>query len=127
MGLWNLGSCATEILTFVEGVPSSLSGAPLERLADRARLDMERYTGDTIGSVDVAEKYQPAWFDLSISELLCFMQLTGADAAEIKLGDFVVKKGAGGNLNTASKCFKDSGYKKLKNLGFSILYGKANV
>ena len=37
MGLYNLGSIAEEVLILVPDTPSTISGAPLERIADRQR------------------------------------------------------------------------------------------
>ncbi len=126
MVLWNLGSAATEILSLVPDVPTSISGTTLEGMVDRKRLYMESYTGQNIGSVAIDEKFQPALINLTTSDLMGFMNLQGADASEVKLGDFTVKKGGDSNLITSQKGFHDQGMAQLRQLGRTVRFKKAN-
>lgn len=83
---------------------------------------MEQFTGLSIGSIDISEKFQPALINLSISETVSLMNLQGADVNSIRLGDLTVSKGAGGNLNVVSEEFKSNAMKQLKELGRKIRY-----
>jgi hypothetical protein len=122
MVLWNLGSCADQLIGIVDNVPDSISGANLLALIDRQRLFMEQYTGLTVGSVDIAEKFQPALMNLSIGETVGLMNLQGGDFNSIRLGELTVGKGAGGNLNVVSDDFKARGMTQLKEIGRKLKY-----
>ena len=120
----NLGSVATDILARVDTVPAGISGTQLLKIVDEERLFMEEYTGDTIGSVDIAEKYQPALIRLATASLLEYMELVGADVNEIRLGDFMTKKGAQSNVDSASAKMRRDGMDKLAKLGRNIAFTK---
>ena len=126
MGLWNLGSVATEVQTIVDSVPSSLSGTPIERMADRNAFYITQYTGQTVGSTSIATQFQPALLSLTIADVLEFMTLQGGDAVEYQLDEFKIKKGQGSNLMSSSEAFEKQGFKQLENLGRKALYYKAN-
>lgn len=117
MVLFSVGSVAGIVQSRIENIPTSLSGTQLIAMADEERLYAERYTGQTIGSVDIAEKYQPALIALTSANLLDNMQLTGVDAKGVKLGDFSTEQGQGSNVSSAAKAFKERGEKKLRELG----------
>jgi hypothetical protein len=118
----SLGSIATRIQNRVDDIPTSISGAELIQIVDEQRLFMEEYGGFTIGSVAIAEKYQPALVDLSTAELLANMQLQGGDYNSASLGPLSIKKGEGSNVLTASQSFHKSGMLKLKRLGSVIRF-----
>lgn len=124
MGNWNLGSAMTEIVTIVPDVPSNVSGTNMLALIDRVRFRMERYTGDSIGSVSIAEKYQPALVDLSVAEVIGIMQLTGADK-NISIGDFSIGT-AGTNLSETREHFYSRGMQELRELGKKMPFSKSN-
>ena len=120
MALANLGSIATTVQAIVENIPTAISGAQLIGMVDRERLFAESFTGDSIGSVNIAAKYQGALVDLTASQVLYYMQLIGADVSSVRLGDLSISKGAGGNLQIASTALKEEGLRKLKELGASM-------
>ena len=91
MGLWSLGSVSTEVLTLVDSVPSSLSGLPIEKIAERKVSYIENYTGDTIGSTGIALKYQNPILSFTVADVLDLMGLTGGDFSSISLSDFSIK------------------------------------
>lgn len=117
----NLGSIATNILARVPDVPATVSGA-LVAILDEERLYMEQYTGQTVGSVGIAEKYQPALTSLGIARALDLMQLEGIDATSVTLGDFTVQKGAGDSANTASDRYRKDAMEKMRALGVNIRF-----
>ncbi len=121
----NLGSIGVEVHALVPNVPSSLSGARLLAIAHRKREFVQNWTGETIGSQSIEEKHQDIIINLTASETASSMMLTGVDASSIKLGDFSIKKGAGGNLDLASKRFEERAMKQLNSLGRKINFYKA--
>lgn len=125
MGLWSLGSVTDELHNIVENIPVAISGATLVAMADRERFFMEQFTGQTIGSVSIAEKYQPALLDLTAGALLTYMQTIGADVSSISLGDFSESKGAGGNLQTSGQAARDRGMMALRELGRDVKYARS--
>jgi hypothetical protein len=118
MAVWNLGSAAAQINGLVENIPTSISGAVLLQLIDMQRVYIEQYTGLTVGSTAIEERFQLPLVNLSIAELLHAMQTQGVDGNSISLGDFSQSKGQGGNLSDASNTFRERGIEQLKNLGF---------
>lgn len=118
MGSWSLGSVSTALINLIPNVPTSISGAQLLDLVDRRRLQMETWTGATIGSVGIAETYQPALVSLSAADLLRFMHLQGGDTSidNIRIGNAMLE---------SAKMFEEKGMKELKALGHKILYYKA--
>lgn len=122
--LANLGSIATKIQNRIDDIPVGISGTELIAIVDEERLFMEEYTGLSIGSVDIAEKFQPALLDLASSNLLTFMETAGADSKSYSIGDFKQDKGQGSNTSVASAKFKENGMLKLKRLGSVIRFQK---
>lgn len=126
MAIYNLGSVADRVLGQIQGVPITISGLELYNIIDNQRLYVEERTGYSIGSVAIAEKFQPVLIALSSSAVVKRMMLEGADASNIRLGDFSISKGAGGNLESTSKILDEEATKMLQQLGVKIRYYKAN-
>mgnify|MGYP001592819882 CR=1 FL=1 len=126
MSTWNLGSVATQLHSLIEGIPTAISGAILLDIVDRARLYMESYTGQAIGSVGIAERFQPALIDLSAANLLATMELIGADVSSVSLGEFSESKGTQSNLSVARQFFEQRATEELNSLGRQLRWSKAN-
>ena len=124
MAIANLGSIATKIQSRVDGIPSAISGAQLIDIVDQQRIYMESYTGLSIGSVAIAEKFQPAMTDLAIADLLENMQTYGADANSVTLGDFSITKNGESNIGAAAGTFREMGMRKLKNIGRKLNFSR---
>lgn len=125
MATWNLGSIAATVQSIVPDIPTAISGAELIAISDRQRLFAESFTGQSIGSVSIAEKYQPALVSLTIAATAQLMMFQGADVSNIRLGEFSVSQGAGGNLATTSEYFQKDGMQKLQELGRGLSFYKA--
>lgn len=119
---WSLGSVAAEMNNLVENIPVAISGATLLALIDRTRLFMESFTGETIGSTGIAEKYQPALVDLSVANLLEHMEIVGADVSSVSLGELSIGKGKGGNLSSAKESIRERGMKILETYGTEVRF-----
>lgn len=120
LGTWNLGSVAATVLDLVENVPSNISGTRLLEMADRQRAYIEERTGLTVGSVDIALKYQDALVNLTASRVLSTMITLGADVQNVSIGDFSINKGKGGNLDTVKEGFDKMAEQNIKELGVKI-------
>lgn len=124
MVLWNLGSAQDVLTSEVESIPASLSGTPLNRMIDGVRLYMENYTGQSIGSTAIAEKYQPALIDLTKAQLYLRISEEGSDANSISIGPFSKTMGQGSNVDTNATQFKAIGMDELKILGKTRGYAR---
>jgi len=125
MGLWSLGSVADTVLTIVDSVPNGISGN-LISIADRQRQVIEQYTGLTVGSVNIALKFQPALINLAIADILGLMQMTGADVNRIQLGDLNIYKGTESSLTEGMKYFKIKGQEEMQIIGRKSHYFRSN-
>ena len=118
MGTWSLGSCADAVQNLVPNIPTALSGTRLVDVAERVRLRIEDWTGETVGSAAIIEKYQPALFNLTIAEVLPLLHIQGGD---FSIGDMR----SGRSALDAAQYYKEQGEKELKRLGMKTIYYKA--
>jgi len=112
------------ILNMVENVPATISGATLWNIVDNERFNAANQTGVLI-STNIPEIYQPAIISLSASAVVGLMELQGADANSIKLGDFTINKGGQSNTSITSQSLREDGLTKLNNLGISFEHYKS--
>ena|SRR3990167_9286630 len=117
----NLGSIADRIVLRIPDIPSSVSGA-LVSIIDDERLFMEEFTGNGIGSVGIAEKYQPALLSLSCAAVIRSMQLEGTDATSFTLGDLSVERSSNSQLSKTGDFYYEDGMRKLKRLGTTLRF-----
>src|SRR3990167_5757042 len=120
----NLGSISTEVQKLVPDVPSALSGTNMDSVAYQQLIFIQNWTGATIGSNSIDEKYQPAMIFLTASASLKHMDLVGADVQDVRIGDFSLSKGNNSNTSTQSKGFYDMGMENLRQLGRQARYVK---
>lgn len=125
MSNWSLGSVRNEVHTLIPSIPVSISGAPIDRIADRARLFMEEQTGLSIGSVGIAEKYQPALLHLTCADVLEMMDLVGVDATDVRLGEFSISKGSSSNISVVKENFRKQGMQELGAIGLKVSFYQA--
>ena len=121
----NLGSVAEQIYNRTDNIPTTISGAGLLNIIDNQRLFMEEYTGDSIGSTSIAERFQPALIDLSMGDMFASMDTFGVDAAGYKIGDFSKNKGNDSSSVVAANKFSILGKRKLEELGHKTRFGQA--
>lgn len=125
MSIYNLGSIGSVVLILVPETPSTISGTPLQGIADRERLFAEDFTGQSIGSVGIVEKFQPALIDLTQSQVYGILEAESAADESLKLGDFS-KKSATASKDSQSTIYHDRGLQKLNHLGRKVKFFKAN-
>ena len=117
----SLGSIAVKIQARVADIPTNISGAVVDIL-DEQRLFMEEYIGVSIGSVGIAEKYQPALTNLGIAAILDLMQLEGADTSSFTIGAYSEQRSGDSGLSKAGDGYKELGMEQLKALGRVIRF-----
>ena len=125
MGAWNLTSGANQILLLVPDVPDNVSGIMTD-IVDRARENIQTYTGETISADSIDIKYQRALLCIAQVEVFQSMQLVGGDNTSVKLGDFSVKKGSDSNIANAITVAQNCAQHELNKLGFGTRFYKAN-
>lgn len=121
MALANLGSIATRVLNRFDDISVGISGELID-IVDEQRLFVEEWTGLNVGSVNIAEKFQPVLICLTAATALDYQQVEGGDSRSLTLGDFKVEKGKEGNLSTASDALRQQGMNKLKALGKTMRF-----
>lgn len=126
MSTFSLGSIVTEVHKLIPGVPSTISGTNMESAVFQQLLVIQSYTGDTIGSNSIAEKYQPAMTFLTAAAVLGNMELQGIDGTSVSLGELSVTKGGQSNTTNARKSYYDMGMQQLRLLGREVRFTKAN-
>lgn len=119
--VFSLGSVADRVYNRVENISTSISGQ-LVNIAFEQQLYAESYTGQTIGSVNIDDKYLPALVGLTTAQVLDAMQTAGANASSISVGDFTIQKGKGGNLSSAADGIREDALRKLRMLGKTFIH-----
>ena len=107
----------SSILNRISNVPSSVSGIMLQ-LIDDQKVFIEQYTGLSVGSPTVTEKFIPPIMDLTCAQVLSMAYTEGL--AGLSLGDFSTSDQS--NINQASQNFKNMGMEKLQVLGKKVRY-----
>jgi len=123
MALANLGSISTRIYNQLGSVPATISGAEMNAIVYDKVLFMESVTGQSIGSIAIAEKYQPALINLSMAGILKAVDSQNGNVSSYTLDAFSVSKSLGGDNITNS--FENEGMRQLKALGRQFKVYKA--
>lgn len=89
MVLWNLGSVTDAVYARVDSIPTSISGAQLINIADQMRVKMENFTGLTVGSVGISERFQGVLTSLTAAKTQQLIDIQGADKG-FRLGDLTI-------------------------------------
>ena len=119
MATWNLGSASDMVYSMIANVPSSVSGAVLLNIIDQERIFMENYTGQSIGSTAIAERYQPALVDLSCADLSNTISMNGGVINSTTIGELSVSKNVS-SAESMTSGYRESGMMKLKALMKSV-------
>ena len=102
----------------IDGIPTGVSGL-MTTLANFAVYQIENYTGTDISVSSVAETYQPAAINLTVSQVLGQMEAQGLGTKAVKIGELSITKGM---QEGTSKSFSDLAFKQLNDLGHKIAY-----
>ena len=115
MPLNTIGSIATHIVENITGVPAGVSGNMVE-IVDASRIHVQNFTGQTIGSNSIAEKFQPAILDFSKADVV---DLTNAQVGgeKLKLADLSIEES--GEAMSAEQ-YRKLAEMKLRSIGRRI-------
>lgn len=114
---WNTGSFINQVHVEIPDVPARISGTNMINTIDMARIKVQKYVGVTLSLDSIAEPYQPPILHFTCANVLASMELEGSDATEVRIGEFVTKKGQGSSTSTAAKEYKSLAEQELKDLG----------
>ncbi len=123
MALANLGSISTRILNQIGSVPLGISGAELNAIVYDKVLFVEEYTGQSIGSTAIPDKYQPAILNLSMAATINAVDSRNGNISSYSLDSFSISRNSGSN--SLSNSYKEEGERELKRLGRKFKVYKA--
>lgn len=116
MSIWNLGSISEQVQEVVD-IPMFMKGERLLNMIDKRRIFVQNNLGVSIGSNAIADKYQDAIYYFTMSKVLGTVDSTDTqDTSEVKLGDFVIKKGKDNNLALNEEGWHKMGMQELSDL-----------
>jgi len=126
MADWSTGSVATYCFDRIDDIPSSISGTPMERIAETIINDLENYTGETIGTTAIPNKYHNILVNLTCAYTLGRMAGIGVDF-NFSLGEFSVNPAAGTGRTEFQhiQFFTQQANASLRTVGKNLLFGKA--
>ena len=104
------------VYNLISGIPTGISGT-LPFLVDQSVYQIRNYTGDTINVSSIAEKYQPATINLTISQVLGQMEAQGIGTKSVKIDTLSLTKGI---QEGTSKSFSALAMSELNDLGKSV-------
>ena len=114
----SIGSISQFLFDSFPGLPSATSGLILLQIADMARQHVENYTGVTIGSNSIADRFQSAILDFAKSDVILFINAQPG-GEEIKLADLSISE-IGEALSAEQ--YRMLAESKLKMLGRNIQF-----
>lgn len=115
MALDTIGSIATHIAESFPSLSTGVSGNLVE-IVNISRLNVQNFTGATIGSNSIAEAYQPAVVNFAKADAI-EMDDASAGGENVKLGDLSVSEGAG---KSSPEMFRQLAENSLKYVGRSV-------
>ena len=109
------------VYSMIDGISTGVSGILLNIVNNQIYF-AEQLTGDTIGTVAVAEKYQPGIIELSAANVMELTEAQGMGTKSVSIGELSITKGM---QEGTSKSLRDSGMNKLKAVGERMSYYQA--
>jgi len=88
----NVGSIAAYAYNRIDGVPSTISGTPMQQYAEQAVYQLENYTSNSIGTTAIDTKYAPFLIEMTTAMTLSRMHGIGVDF-NWSLGEFSITRG----------------------------------
>lgn len=100
------GSIIEAVFSLVDGIPTSVSGTPMNVFVNMALADLQNNTGVTIGTTSIDDKYQSFLINQTAGYTLMRMAGIGDDSSQWSLGELSVSKSSDNPLVTqANKMF----------------------
>lgn len=104
------------VYNLIDNIPIGISGV-LPFLVNQAVYTAENYTGVDIPVDSIADTYQPAVMNLTISQILGQMEAQGIGTKDVKIGELSISKGM---QQGTSKSYSMLAFKQLNDLGHQI-------
>ena len=122
MAIANLGSIADRVYNLVDNIPTNISGTELINLVYDQVIFAQQFTGLSIGSTAISERFQPALVSLTAGAVQRAKELQGTGKS-FTLGDFSAQQSAAaaGQLNG----WEVDGREKLRQIGRQFKVYKA--
>ena len=114
---------AMQIYGLVDNVPVAASGNNMLALIDRARVDVENFTGLTVGSPNIPDRFKPAVMNWTLSHVYGVKAGTGDDR-DIKIGDFEVSQRSKNMSSLQSDTYAQFAKDSCANIGRASRYGR---
>ena len=118
--LKSIGSVANFLMNCFPDIPVGVSGNLLA-ISDMARQHVENYTGVTIGSADIPDKYQPPIIDFAKADVIDLYNAQ-AGGENISLADLSISE-AGDAMS--SQAYRTLAEMKLRTLGKNYQFTKS--
>ena len=125
MASYNLGSVAESAYYLLNDVPSTISGTVMQSFADINRMQLQNWTGATIGTTGIGENYFSILVKMTASMTLLRMSGQGADYS-FNVGEFSVTKGNDNPNVQQANFYWDAAMQELKLLGKKMSVYKSN-
>ena len=118
--LSTIGSIAFHLFEIFPGLPAGISGN-LVIIADMARAHVENYTGVSIGSNSIGNRYMPAIVDFAKADVIDLINAQ-AGGEQISLSDLSISDT--GEAMSAD-AYRTLGEMKLRTLGRNIMFAQS--
>jgi hypothetical protein len=120
------GSLAVEIQARLQDVPTTLNTGSITNILNFEKIYLQNFTGETIDSAGVPEKYQNMLIHLGCAQILANKVGIGVDF-DVQLGEFSISKGGAQNLDVNQLNFHlqmaNMDLKNLTHKGLIKVYG----
>jgi len=119
--VWSAGSVVDYVTRIVgAAVPTSISGTNMNDIVYQQIYTVEQYTGESISTSSIPNKYQPPICNLTQAQVLRAIDAQEGGADDVSLGELRVSQaGAGGNASLAQSLI-DTAMRQLKELGRNV-------
>lgn len=124
MASYNTGSIAEYAYYLVDSVPATISGAVMQSFADLNRMQLQNFTGQTIGTSGIGETYFSILVKMTASMTLLRMSGQGADYS-YTIGEFSTNKSSDNPNVQQANFYWDAAMKETMLLGKKMGYYKA--
>lgn len=119
--VFNAGSVRDYVYSGIIPFPNSVSGV-LNTIVNNSIFFVENYTGDTLGTVNIADRYYPSISNFAFSNVLKLMAVQDNGVSSVSVGEMSVSNT---NLKEMAKHYEEQGMFNLKSLSKGIKFFKA--
>ena len=121
MPVINSGSISLNIFNSISPLSNNLSGL-ISTIVDQNVFFVEQFTGDTIGTSSIAERYQLPITNLATANIIKLMAVQDGGVKSVSVGDLSTDNS---NLMELAKQYQEMGNMQLKALTGRIKFYKA--